>query len=86
MNTYLDKLADPVFVAKLESKLTGYIVEQYLKAGKQPPLPKLRDHVFHYDDPKVEQAADRIRTGFQLMALVLDEMQLAETKGDQANE
>lgn len=78
MTTYLEKLADPVFVAKLESKLTGHIVEQYLKAGKELPLPKLRNNIFHFDDPKVQAGADRIRTGFQLMALVLDELENKE--------
>lgn len=78
MTTYIERLADPAFIAKLESKLTGHIVEQYLKAGKELPLPKLRNHIFYFDDPKVQAGADRIRTGFQLMALVLDEIENKE--------
>lgn len=67
-------LADPEFVKKLESKLTGTIVDLYLREGKSPPIPRLRDHKFHYDDPKINRAVERVRLGFLVMAQVLDDL------------
>lgn len=74
MPTFIEMLADPDFVKKLESKLTGTIVDLYLREGKSPPIPKLRDHKFHYDDPKINKAVERIRLGFLVMAQVLDDL------------
>ncbi|EPG5847195.1 hypothetical protein LJN79_000270 [Acinetobacter baumannii] len=80
MATYIEMLADPEFVKKLESKLTGTIVDLYLREGKSPPIPRLRDHKFHYDDPKINKAVERVRLGFLVMAQVLDDLKKAEEK------
>ncbi|ENU46303.1 hypothetical protein I6L25_12980 [Acinetobacter nosocomialis] len=80
MATYIEMLADPEFVKKLESKLTGTIVDLYLREGKSPPIPRLRDHKFHYDDPTINKAVERVRLGFLVMAQVLDDLKKAEEK------
>ncbi|MEN8292121.1 hypothetical protein ABFO59_06500 [Acinetobacter radioresistens] len=73
-------LQTPEFKRQLEDRISGHITEEYLRCGQEPPLPKLRQGMYHYDDPKVTRLANRLRTGAVLIATLMDDNQKVKVK------
>lgn len=77
MIDHLKLLQTPEFKRKLEDRIIGHINNEYLRVGQSPPLPKLRDNMYHYEDPQATRLANRIRTGAVMLATLMDDNQKA---------
>jgi len=86
MKTYIERLQHPETVQKLESLLGGYIMSVYRNAGLIPPTPVLHGGCFIYADPAPEKYARHLREGMKIFAQALDELNINQSPGDQANE
>lgn len=75
MTTYTEMLEQPQIKAKVESLIGGHIVEVYLAAQLEPPIPFKENGRFKYVDQRPEKYAKRLREGMKLFAEVLDELE-----------
>lgn len=66
---------------KVEDKIVAYITTECQKANINPlPLPKFREGLATYDEPKFAKMANRLRKGAVLLAQVLDERESTNDK------
>lgn len=83
MTTYTEMLEQPQIKAKVESLIGGHIVEVYLAAQLEPPIPFKENGRFKYVDQRPEKYAKHLREGMKLFAEALDEIH-QNTGGDDA--
>lgn len=69
-----EQLQNPQLQKKIEHKIVAHIVIECQKANINPlPLPKFRDGLATFDDPKFAKIANHLRQGAVLLAHALDE-------------
>lgn len=78
-----EQLQNQTFQKKIENKIVAYITHECSKSGIDPlPLPKFRDNLATYDDPRFAKMANHVRKGAVLLAQALDEKEANHDKRD----
>jgi hypothetical protein len=82
---YQELLNTPEFRKQLDQQIIAHINKEFGRLGLDLPLPKFRDNVLVYDDPRICKLVDRFRTGAGIVMFLMDRNEEQARKANAQN-